>query len=354
MAVPVPDATSTKNMIEVQNLTKRYDTKTAIADVTFSVGQGEVLGFLGPNGAGKTTTMRAITGYLPPTAGRITVDSFDVSENPLEVRRRIGYLPEHPPLYLEMNVSGYLRFVAKIKGVPKAELEDEIVRVMDKVNVLEVEDRIIGRLSKGYRQRVGLAQALLNDPPILILDEPTIGLDPKQIHEVRELIKEWSGRHTVLLSTHILPEVEQTCNRVVIIDKGRVVAVDTPENLVSQLKGAERIVVEVSGPEEDVLTRIGAIPGVLKADRLDTHNGRMRIEVESDVSEDLRPSLAQMIVQSGWGLFEMQSSRMSLEDIFLKLTTDDEESSEAAAEAGFEDEPALEGSSDVDGGAVEP
>ncbi len=341
-------------MIEVQNLTKRYDTKTAIADVTFSVGQGEVLGFLGPNGAGKTTTMRAITGYLPPTAGRITVDSFDVSENPLEVRRRIGYLPEHPPLYLEMNVSGYLRFVAKIKGVPKAELEDEIVRVMDKVNVLEVEDRIIGRLSKGYRQRVGLAQALLNDPPILILDEPTIGLDPKQIHEVRELIKEWSGRHTVLLSTHILPEVEQTCNRVVIIDKGRVVAVDTPENLVSQLKGAERIVVEVSGPEEDVLTRIGAIPGVLKADRLDTHNGRMRIEVESDVSEDLRPSLAQMIVQSGWGLFEMQSSRMSLEDIFLKLTTDDEESSEAAAEAGFEDEPALEGSSDVDGGAVEP
>ncbi len=340
-------------MIEVQNLTKRYDTKTAIANVTFSVGQGEVLGFLGPNGAGKTTTMRAITGYLPATEGRITVDDFDVFEEPLQARRLIGYLPEHPPLYLEMTVAGYLRFVAKIKGVPRRELNDEIARVMDKVNILDVEDRIIGRLSKGYRQRVGLAQALLKDPPILILDEPTIGLDPKQIHEVRELIKEWSGRHTVILSTHILPEVEQVCSRVVIIDKGRIVAVDTPANLVSQLKGTERIVVEVAGPEEEVLSGLGAVPGVLKADRLNTQNGRMRIEVESDMGEDLRPSLAKMIVQSGWGLFEMQSSRMSLEDVFLKLTTDDEESSEAAGEAGFEDEPAPEDSSDGDGGDVE-
>ena len=335
-------------MIEVQNLTKRYDTKTAIADVTFSVGQGEVLGFLGPNGAGKTTTMRAITGYVPATEGRITVDGFDVFEKPLEVRRRIGYLPEHPPLYLEMTVSGYLRFVAKIKGVPGAELNDEIVRVMDKVNIVDVAERIIGRLSKGYKQRVGLAQALLNDPPILILDEPTIGLDPKQILEVRELIKEWSGRHTVILSTHILPEVEQTCNRVVIIDKGRIVAVDTPANLVSQLKGAERIIVEVSGPEAEVLSRLEAMPGVIKANRMDAENSRLRIEVESDLNEDLRPSLAQMIVQSGWGLFEMQSSRMSLEDIFLKLTTDDGDSSDASAEAVSDDEPEPEASSDAD------
>ena len=335
-------------MIEVQNLTKRYDTKTAIADVTFSVGQGEVLGFLGPNGAGKTTTMRAITGYVPATEGRITVDGFDVFEKPLEVRRRIGYLPEHPPLYLEMTVSGYLRFVAKIKGVPRAELNEEIVRVMDKVNIVDVAERIIGRLSKGYKQRVGLAQAVLNDPPILILDEPTIGLDPKQILEVRELIKEWSGRHTVILSTHILPEVEQTCNRVVIIDKGRIVAVDTPANLVSQLKGAERIIVEVSGPEAEVLSRLEAMPGVIKANRMDAENSRLRIEVESDLNEDLRPSLAQMIVQSGWGLFEMQSARMSLEDIFLKLTTDDGDSSDASAEAVFDDEPEPEASSDAD------
>ena len=341
-------ATPTNPMIEVQNLTKRFDTKAAIADVTFSVGQGEVLGFLGPNGAGKTTTMRAITGYLPATEGRITVDGFDVFEKPLEVRRRIGYLPESPPLYLEMTVSGYLRFVAKIKGVPRAEMNDEIVRVMDKVNIVDVEDRIIGRLSKGYKQRVGLAQALLNDPPILILDEPTIGLDPKQILEVRELIKEWSGRHTVILSTHILPEVEQTCNRVVIIDKGRIVAVDTPANLVSQLKGAERIIVEVAGPEEQVLSRLEAVPGVIRANRLDAENARLRIEVESDVNEDLRPALAQMIVQSGWGLFEMQSSRMSLEDIFLKLTTDDGNGTDASAEAGLDDEPDPEASSDAD------
>lgn len=338
-------AASTNPMIEVQNLTKRYDTKTAIAHVTFSVGQGEVLGFLGPNGAGKTTTMRAITGYLPPSEGRITVDGFDVFEEPLEVRRRIGYLPEHPPLYPEMTVSGYLRFVAKIKGVPRAELNDEIARVMDKVNIVDVEDRIIGRLSKGYKQRVGLAQALLNDPPILILDEPTIGLDPKQILEVRELIKEWSGQHTVILSTHILSEVEQTCNRVVIIDKGRIVAVDTPTNLVSQLKGAEHIIVEVSGPEEEVLSRLQAMTGVIKANRMDAEDARLRIEIESDVSEDLRPSLAQVIVQSGWSLFEMQSYRMSLEDIFLKLTTDDGDSSDASAEVGFD--------ADSDEGTVE-
>ena len=310
-------------MIEVRNLTKRYDTNVVIDDVSFTGDEGEILGFLGPNGAGKTTTMRAITGYLPPTAGHITVGGFDVFDEPMEVRRRIGYLPEIPPLYLEMTVAGYLRFVAKIKGVPKDQIEDEIVRVMDMVSIRDVGDRIIGKLSKGYRQRVGLGQALLNDPPVLILDEPTVGLDPKQIHEVRELVKEWSGKHTVILSTHILPEVEQTCNRVVIIDRGKIVAVDTPSNLVRQLKGTERIVVDVLGPEVEVTSRISSMPGVLSTQSLKGTEGRQRIQVESGLPEDMRPALAEMIVQSGWKLFEMQSSKMSLEDVFLKLTTSD-------------------------------
>ena len=310
-------------MIDVQDLTKRYDTKVAISGVSFRVEPGEVLGFLGPNGAGKTTTMRAITGYIPPTEGRITVDGFDVLDAPLEVRRRIGYLPENPPLYPEMTVAGYLRFVAKIKGVSKTGLGDEVNRVMDKTNIGEVSGRIIARLSKGFRQRVGLAQALLNDPPVLILDEPTIGLDPKQIREIRELIKEWSGQHTVILSTHILPEVEQTCSRVIIIDRGRIVAVDTPFNLIQQLKGADRTVIEVAGPIEDILGGFRAMPGVLDARELGASDGRHRIQVETNLEEDARPSLARTVVENGWGLFEMQSATMSLEDIFLELTTDD-------------------------------
>ena len=341
-------------MIEVQNLTKRYGAETAVANVTFSVEKGEVLGFLGPNGAGKTTTMRAITGYLPATEGQITVDGFDVFEEPLEVRRRIGYLPEHPPLYLEMTVEGYLRFVAKVKGVRKKELVDEIMRVMEKVHILDVRKRIISRLSKGYRQRVGLAQALLNDPPVLVLDEPTIGLDPKQIHEVRELIKEWSGSHTVILSTHILSEVEQTCNRVVIIDRGRIIAVDTPANLRYQLKGAERTLVEVSGPLEDILLTFSRIEGVRDAREVGRTNGRHQIQVETDSKDDIGPRLARTIVKGGWKLFEMRSSTMSLEDIFLQLTTDDAETDRAESEL---QQPAptepLDASSDLDEG-IEP
>ena len=312
-------------MIEVEHLTKRYDRTTAISDVTFSVGAGEVLGFLGPNGAGKTTTMRAITGYLPATEGRITVGGYDVFEKPLEVRRQIGYLPENPPLYPEMTVSGYLRFVGKIKGVPRAELENEVVRVMEKVNVRDVEGRIVGRLSKGYRQRVGLAQALLNDPPVLILDEPTIGLDPKQIHEVRELIKEWRGEHTVILSTHILPEVEQTCTQVVIINGGKIVAVDTPANLVHALKGGDRTIVEVAGPIDDILSRLRVIPGVATATQLEGTDGRHQVQVEAGADGDLAPALARTIVEGGWSLYGLTSSTMSLEDVFLELTTDDQE-----------------------------
>lgn len=312
-------------MINVENLTKRYAAKTAIEGVSFEVQKGEILGFLGPNGAGKTTTMRIIAGYMPASAGRVQVDGYDVFDNPLDVRRRIGYLPESPPLYLEMTVTGYLRFVAKIKGVPKDRLDSEVSRVMDRASITDVKDRIIAKLSKGYKQRVGLAQALINDPPVLILDEPTIGLDPKQIHEVRELIKELAGNHTVVLSTHILPEVEQTCHRVIIIDRGKIVAVDTPQNLRSQLQGAERVFMEVEGPSAEIMSKLKATPGVIDVRTLEVANGRHRFQIEGELRKDIRSDLARAIVQNGWGLLELQSATMSLEDIFLKLTTAEEE-----------------------------
>jgi ABC-2 type transport system ATP-binding protein len=311
-------------LITVENLTKRYAAKTAIDGMSFQVEKGEILGFLGPNGAGKTTTMRIITGFMPATDGSVRVDGFDVFDNPLDVRRRIGYLPENPPLYLEMNVAAYLRFVAKIKGVPKEKLESEIARVMERANITDVKERIIAKLSKGYKQRVGLAQALLNDPPVLILDEPTIGLDPKQIHEVRELIKDLAGNHTVVLSTHILPEVEQTCHRVIIIDRGKIVAVDTPSNLRFQLQGAQRITLEVQGPVSEIMSKLKATPGVIEVRSLEEIDGRRRFQIEGELRKDIRNDLARLIVQSGWGLYELQSATMSLEDIFLKLTTAEE------------------------------
>src|SRR6185369_7529040 len=246
--------------------------------MSFNVEKGEILGFLGPNGAGKTTTMRIITGYMPPTGGTVRVDGFDVGDNPLECRKRIGYLPENPPLYTEMTVRAYLRFVAKIKGVASNRLDEDVLRVMERVNITDVQDRIIAKLSKGYKQRVGIAQALLNDPPVLILDEPTIGLDPKQIHEVRELIKDLAGKHTVVLSTHILPEVEQTCHRVIIIDRGKIVAVDTPQNLRSQLQGAERITIEVQGPVSEILSKLKAMPGVVDVQKVSDTDGRHRLQ----------------------------------------------------------------------------
>ena len=321
-------------MITVDNLTKRYAlTKTAIEGMSFQVERGEILGFLGPNGAGKTTTMRIITGYMPATDGTVKVDGFDVFESPLEVRRRIGYLPENPPLYTEMTVAGYLRFVAKIKGVAGANLDNEVARVMNKVNITDVRDRIIAKLSKGYKQRVGIAQALLNDPPVLILDEPTIGLDPKQIHEVRELIKELAGKHTMVLSTHILPEVEQTCNRVIIIDKGKIVAVDTPQNLRLQVQGGERISLEVEGPTADVTAKLRSVSGVVSVTAVESNDGRTRFQVEGEQKRDIRRELARSVVQNGWGLLELHAATMSLEDIFIKLTTEDEAAAEAAAKS---------------------
>ncbi len=312
-------------MITVENLTKRYAAKTAIEGMSFQVQKGEILGFLGPNGAGKTTTMRIITGFMPATDGTVRVDGFDVFDNPIDVRRRIGYLPESPPLYLEMNVAGYLRFVSKIKGVPKDRIDGEVARVMERVSITDVKERIIAKLSKGYKQRVGLAQALLNDPPVLILDEPTIGLDPKQIHEVRQLIKDLAGSHTVVLSTHILPEVEQTCHRVIIIDRGKIVAVDTPQNLRFQLQGVERVFVEVQGPESEIVAKLRGMPGVTEVRKLEQNDGRHRFQIEGELRKDIRSDLARTIVQNGWGLYELQSATMSLEDIFLKLTTAEEE-----------------------------
>jgi ABC-2 type transport system ATP-binding protein len=311
-------------LITVDNLTKRFATKTAIEGMSFRVEKGEILGFLGPNGAGKTTTMRIIAGYMPASDGTVNVDGFDVFDNPLDVRRRIGYLPENPPLYLEMTVSGYLRFVAKIKGVPKDRLVPEVARVMDRANVTDVKDRIIAKLSKGYKQRVGIAQALLNDPPVLILDEPTIGLDPKQIHEVRQLIKDLAGQHTVVLSTHILPEVEQTCHRVIIIDRGKIVAVDTPENLRTQVQGAARISIEVQGPVSEITSKLKAMPGVADVRKTADSDGRSRFQVEGELRKDIRSEVARTIVQNGWGLYELHSETMSLEDIFIKLTTAEE------------------------------
>jgi len=311
-------------LISVENLTKRYAAKTAIEDVSFKVNNGEILGFLGPNGAGKTTTMRIIAGYMPASEGSVRVDGYEVFDNPLDVRRRIGYLPENPPLYLEMTVAGYLRFVAKIKGVAKDRLNDEVNRVMQRVNVVDVKDRIIGKLSKGYKQRVGVAQALINDPPVLILDEPTIGLDPKQIHEIRELIKELAGSHTVVLSTHILPEVEQTCHRVIIIDRGKIIAVDTPQNLRFQLQGAERVLMEIAGPAVEIISKLKATPGVLDVQKVSETDGRCKLQIDGELRKDIRSDLARTVVQSGWGLLELQSASMSLEDIFLKLTTAEE------------------------------
>jgi gliding motility-associated transport system ATP-binding protein len=311
-------------VITVENLTKRYATKTAIEGMSFQVEKGEILGFLGPNGAGKTTTMRIITGFMPASDGTVRVDGFDVFDNPLDVRRRIGYLPENPPLYLEMTVTGYLRFVAKIKGVPRDKIDADITRAMEKVNITDVKDRIIAKLSKGYKQRVGIAQALLNDPPVLILDEPTIGLDPKQIHEVRELIKDLAGKHTVVLSTHILPEVEQTCHRVIIIDRGKIVAVDTPQNLRSQLQRGERITIEVEGPVPEILSKLKAMSGVVDVQAVTNSDGHHRLQVAGQLKKDIRSDLARMIVQNGWGLYELQSASMSLEDIFLELTTAEE------------------------------
>jgi len=323
-------------VIEVQHLTKRYGSITAVDDLSFTVERGEILGFLGPNGAGKTTTMRVLTGYMPPSSGKVIVAGYDVFEQPLEAKRRTGYLPETPPLYPEMTVREYLEFVARINGVARGDRPARLAAAMERTRIADMANRHCGKLSKGYRQRVGLAQALLHNPDVLILDEPTSHLDPKQIIETRALIKELAGDHTIILSTHILPEVSQTCERVVIINKGRMVAVDTPENLTARLHGSETIYVQLDAGGDDPAATLAAVPGVT---RVTASNGRGETgawEVESDEDRDVRRELAAAIVGRGWGLLELRPMRMSLEEIFLHLTTED------AAHAGTTAPPAAD------------
>ena len=316
-------------MIEVQHLTKRYGRVTAVEDVSFRVERGEILGFLGPNGAGKTTTMRILTGYMPATEGKALVAGFDVFDEPLEAKRRTGYLPETPPLYPDMTVVEYLSFVAKIKGVPSAGRTDRIRAVMDRTRISDMAHRQCGKLSKGYKQRVGLAQAIMHNPDVLILDEPTAGLDPKQIIETRQLIKELAGDHTIILSTHILPEVSQTCTRVVIINKGKVVAIDTPENLTARLRGSETMYVQVDAASGDAGAALRRIPGVTRVAESDRRGTAIGYEIESERGQDVRRELARSVVGSGWGLLELRPMRMSLEDIFLSLTTEEQQNAPA-------------------------
>jgi ABC-2 type transport system ATP-binding protein len=310
-------------MIEVENLSKRYGPTLAVSGVSFSVQKGEVLGFLGPNGAGKTTTMRVITGFLPPTSGKVRVAGFDVVDEPLEAKRRTGYLPEAPPVYPDMTVTEYLAFVARIKGVPRRDLRSRLDEIVEKCAVGNVRNRQIGKLSKGYRQRVGLAQALIHNPEVLVLDEPTAGLDPKQIIETRDLITGLAGQHTVILSTHILPEVSKTCQRVVVINAGQIVAVGTPNELMRRLQGFETVLLTVEGPAAEIIEKFQRVGGVNWVEPRESHEGRLTLEVHSEKDKDVRAELARATVESGWKLYELKTSGLSLEEIFLKLTTKD-------------------------------
>jgi ABC-2 type transport system ATP-binding protein len=319
-------------MIEVENLSKRYGPTLAVSGVSFNVQKGEVLGFLGPNGAGKTTTMRVITGFLPPTSGKVRVAGYDVVDEPMEAKRRTGYLPETPPVYPDMTVAEYLAFVARIKGVSRRDIKSRLDDIVEKCAVGNVRNRQIGKLSKGYRQRVGLAQALIHNPDVLVLDEPTAGLDPKQIIETRDLITGLAGQHTVILSTHILPEVSKTCQRVVVINAGQIVAVGTPNELMRRLQGFETVLVTIEGPAAAIIEKFQRVAGVNWVEPRESTDGRVTLEVHSEKDKDVRAELARATVESGWKLFELKTSGLSLEEIFLKLTTKDL-SEEAAAKA---------------------
>jgi ABC-2 type transport system ATP-binding protein len=310
-------------VIQVQNLTRYYGRTPAIQEVSFETEKGEILGFLGPNAAGKTTTMRILTCYMPATSGMAKVAGYDVFTQSMEVRKRIGYLPEQPPVYMDMSVKSYLSFVAKIKGVDSRDRKSRIDEVMEKTAIVDVQNSVIRKLSKGYKQRVGLAQALVHNPDVLVLDEPTVGLDPNQIKEVRGLIKNLAGNHTIILSTHILPEVEMTCDRAVIINRGRVVAQDTIANMTQRKRGAERLVVQVDGPNAPVRDKLASVSGVKKVKRDDAADGINRYEIECESGRDVRRELAQAVVQNGWGLLELRAKDFTLEEVFLNLTTEE-------------------------------
>jgi len=314
-------------MITVKELTKRYARNTAVDHISFEIQKGQIVGFLGPNGAGKTTTMRMLTCFMPPTAGTAIVAGFDVLEEPMEVKKRIGYLPETPPLYPEMRTGEYLEFVGSLKGLRKPELGKRVDYVCERCAVADVRDKLISKLSKGYRQRVGLAQAIIHNPEVLILDEPTAGLDPKQINETRDLIKSLAGDHTIILSTHILPEVEQTCEQVIIINKGKVIATDSVNNLQNRARGAESVMIEVAGRNgaldpAAIQSRLEKVSGVSKVLFKEKRETRNVFEVESGKGRVVRGDLARAVVEAGWDLNELRPSAMSLEEVFLQLTGD--------------------------------
>ena len=311
----------TSIMITVQNITKRYGHHTAIDRVSFSVAKGEVLAFLGPNGAGKTTTMRILTCFIPATEGTAQVAGFDCADQPLEVKRRIGYLPETPPLYQELTVTEYLTFVGRLRGMAGRTLTSALDQSIERLELGPVRGRLIGNLSRGYRQRVGLAQALLHDPPVLILDEPTVGLDPKQIIEIRELIKSLAGSHSVILSTHILPEATAVCQRVVIISGGRIVAEDSPEQLSARLRQSEKISVTLKTAPADCEAKFRAIAGILNIFPGQTVGNFL---IECALGHDLRDEIARVVVSNHWGLLELRTISMTLEDVFLQLTRHEE------------------------------
>src|SRR5690349_1705585 len=320
-------------MIKVEGSTKRYARTIAVDDISFEVQKGQIVGFVGPNRAGKTTKMRVLTCFLPPTAGTAQVAGFDVLEQALEVKKRIGYLPETPPLYPDMEVSEYLTFVGKLKGLAGADVPKRVNEVCDRCAITEVRMKLIGKLSKGYRQRVGLAQAILHNPDVLILDEPTSGLDPKQIIETRELIGSLAGDHTIILSTHILSEVEHSCERVIIISQGKLVAIDSVSNLTNRLKGSEAVsvVVEAAGGRPnptEVQQRLETVAGVSRVMMKDSRDGRLVFDIAGLQGRQIRADLARTVVNSGWNLSELRSIGLSLEDIFLQLTASEQKEAE--------------------------
>jgi ABC-2 type transport system ATP-binding protein len=326
-------------MIKVEGLTKRYARTVAVDNISFEVEKGQIVGFLGPNGAGKTTTMRVLTCFLPPTSGTASVAGFDVLENPMEVKKRIGYLPETPPLYPEMEVDEYLTFVGRLKGISSGDIRRKVDEVTGRCAIGDVRTKLIGKLSKGYRQRVGLAQAIIHNPDVLILDEPTSGLDPKQIIEIRELLKSLAGEHTIILSTHILSEVEHSCQRVIIISQGKLVAIDSVDNLTNRLRGSEAVALEVEPVEGqpspvDVQQRLEQVAGVSRVLMKDSKNGRINFEVESLQGRSIRADLARSVVQSGWNLSELRAVGLSLEDIFLQLTAAEQKDETKKEEEG--------------------
>jgi len=314
-------------MIEVEQLSKSYGPIKAIDDISFVVEKGEILGFLGPNGAGKSTTMRILTCFMPPTSGTARIAGFDVFKDSLQVRRRIGYVPENAPLYTDMPVASFLKFVGEIKGLSRRERLQQVGDAMDACGIKDVQHRYIGKLSKGYRQRVALAQALIGNPDVLVLDEPTIGLDPRQIIDIRQLIQSLGGQKTVILSSHILPEVSMICQRVIIINRGRLVAVDTPENLTTQVQKSSRLLVRVEGPATEVMQALKAVSGVqtVKQDGVGSST-IVTCTVEFEKGRDVRKDIAVTVVQQQWGLLELRPVDVTLEDVFVRLVTEEEES----------------------------